>query len=194
MAKQKRLKNDWRTPKTKHYLKPWTLTQYLRRELDNGHFKLTFAEIAFDLFERSMTDSDHEEIVRCWHQSEKQLRRHHAICVMLVTEFYFDNFRRKEPDTPMKIAMSIAGGGRGRKAHGVRLLTAKGARHDPMMIAYQAIGRRSALGKIAAVEDRWTLEWGRGNVSKRVAQREIKRLGKPLKALHQKEFKELMGE
>jgi hypothetical protein len=190
MARQRRLKDSTRIQKTKHYLKPKRLTQYWKQALDNGHSRLTFEETARDLFERRPIERDIEEIRHCWHQSEKQLRRL-GTCVILVTETYFEDFNRREPDNPQAIRMCIAGG-KGCPAVGVRLLTMKGTKNDPMALAYLALRTRCVLGGVAAIEDRATIEWTRGKMSKRISRRIIDNATAPVLPYHETEFGELM--
>lgn len=190
MAKQRKLKDDRHIAKTKHYLKPTHLTRYLKQSLDNGRYRLTWEEIGGDLFGRNPTEQDVAEIRHCWHQSEKQLRRLGTCCI-LVTDVYFESFEDTEPNQPHTIAACIAGY-RGGKSAGIRLLTMKGTRNDPMALAYLSLRSRAARGMVAALEDRATIEWTRGKMSKRVAKRMIDNVSAPVLPDHDKEFGELM--
>jgi len=167
------------------------LSDYLERALGNGEYKLRFDDIARDIFKIKCPKDEHLEAIRkAWHQAEKQLRRM-GTCAMLVSADYFETYSKREPRGIIAIKMCIAGYG-GSKAIGVRLLTMKGATNDPMALAYFAVSSRNLRGMAAAIEDRITVEWKRGHLSKRVARQQIDDVVEPALPEHQTEFEELM--
>jgi len=179
-----------------YVLKPKRLAQFLRLSFENGNYRLTYREIAFGILTAVKPTKAEvalftDEIRRCWHAAEKHLRRK-GVCTILVTKFYFDNYHRLEPKRPNEIALCIAGGGMGQGAFGVRLLSMKGMKNDPMALAYFAVRTRSARGMVAAIEDRAAIEWKRGKLTKPVAKRLVDNVGTPALPEHQAEFDELM--
>jgi hypothetical protein len=109
---------------------------------------------------------------------------------MLVTDIYFQSYTRREPRNPDAITLCIAC--HGRKAVGVRLLTAKGVRDDPMALMYFQLHGLNVKGMLAALEDRAVVEWTKGRLSKRVAQKTIDRVAAPVLPDHAAELKKLM--
>jgi len=173
----------------KRWIQPRILTNYLEKSLNNGHYRLTFREISSALF-RKESQSCVEAIRHAWFQSQKQLRRQ-GTCAILVTEIYFVNYTSREPKGADAIRLCIAGvlGG---KAYGVRLLTMKGVKDDPMALMYFNLRGRNVRGTVAAIEDRAVVEWTKGKLSKRVAKRIIDKVSEPVLPDHQLEFAKLM--
>jgi len=174
----------------KLWIQPRILTNYLESSLNNGHYKLTYEEIAMDLWKLKASTKQHIiAIRRAWPQSEKQLRRL-GTCAMLVTEIYFQDYPRKEPRNPDAIKASIAY--HFQKAAGIRLLTAKGVRNDPMALMYFHMRGINVQGTTAAIEDRAVIEWKKGKLSKRVARRIVDKVTAIPLPEHQLEFAQLM--
>jgi hypothetical protein len=175
----------------KLWLQPRILTNYLERSLNNGHYKLTYAQIATGLWRiKGLTPRHLAAIRRAWPRSEKQLRRL-GTCAILVTQTYFESFPRREPRAPEVIRECIAY--HWRKAAGVRLLTAKGCRNDPMALIYFSMRGANVHGTVAAVEDRVAVEWAKGHLTKAAARRLIDKVTEPTLPEHQLEFGKLMG-
>jgi hypothetical protein len=173
-----------------HMLRPRHLSRFLKEQLDNGSDRLTYEQIAQRIFGITrVTDDMIDEIKRCWHAAEKRLRSR-GTCAMLVTDIYFENFARKEPNKPHTIAACIAL--EGRPSAGIRLLTLKGSRNDPMAVAYFTIRTRNVHGSVSAIEDRATIEWTRGKLTKRVARRMIENVSKPVLPPSAEDFDQLM--
>jgi len=171
-------------------LLPKQLARFLHASLENGNYKLTFAETAQGIFEIKRATGAHiGEIKRCWPRAQKHLRRL-GTCAMLVTDEYFINFPRKEPRAANTIALSLAG--EGKAAAGFRLLTAKGAVNDPMAIAFYAMRTRNVRGGVSAIEDRVAIEFKRGKLAKRIGRRIIDDVNAPVLPDHGQEFGELM--
>jgi hypothetical protein len=175
----------------KLWLQPRILTNYLERSLNNGHYKLSYEQIAKSLWRVNAVTPRHLSAIRhAWPQSEKQLRRL-GTCAILVTETYFDSFPRREPRAPEAIRECIAY--HFRKAAGVRLLTAKGIRNDPMALIYFSMRGANMHGTVAAVEDRIAVEWSKGHLSKAAARKLVDKVTEPTLPEHQLEFGKLMG-
>jgi hypothetical protein len=171
-------------------IKPRHLSAYLKTQLDNGNDRLTWEEIAKGIFGIKTVTEDHiEEIRHCWHLSEKRLRAR-GTCAILVTEMYFDAFDKREPNTEQQMTACIAL--HGRPAAGVRLLTLKGSRNDPMAIMFLHLHSRNAQGMQAAILDRIAVEFSKGRLSKNRGQKLANRTMQPTLPLHEKEFDKLM--
>jgi hypothetical protein len=87
--------------------------------------------------------------------------------------------------------MCIAGYG-GRKAFGIRLLTMKGRQNDPMALMYFNMRARNLRGMVGAVEDRITVEWSGGKLTKVRARMLVDEVTEPALPEHSEEFKKLM--
>lgn len=179
-----------------HWLKPKRLAKFLKVALDNGDYRLTYEEIAQGIFNakrltRAELEQVTDEIRRCWHAAEKHLRRR-GVCVILVTQFYFDNFDRREPKKAQQIAMCIAGSGYDRAAAGVRLLSLKGTQNDPMAIMYFKLRSRNLHGMESALLDRVTVESTKGKLTKSVARTLSDSIAQPALPQHEVEFAKLM--
>lgn len=179
-----------------YWLKPKRLAKFLRVSLNNGYYRLTDKEIAQGIFSaRKLTKAEMEEAVeevrRCWHAAEKHLRRR-GICAVRVTKFYFDTYERRDPTKPNQILMSLAGSGYGRAGYGVRLLSLKGVKNDPMAIMY--IKYRSLIlhGMEAAILDRITVEFSKGSLSKGLARNLVNATTEPALPDHEKDFEKLI--
>jgi hypothetical protein len=176
--------------KQTYWIKPWILTRYLKGELENGHDRMRYEEIARALFKIKNVTEDHiAEIKRCWHSTEKQLRRR-GTCAMLVTERYFEEHAKREPNTEQQIILCIAL--HGRPAAGIRLLTLKGSRNDPMAIMFLRLNSRNAQGMQAAILDRIAVEWAKGRLSKARGQFLAGSLSEPALPRHEEEFLKMM--
>src|SRR5215831_9283326 len=176
-----------------YYTRPKYLAKFLRASLENGNYRLTFKEIAQGhLSAKKMTKAEIaegvDEIKRCWHGAERHLRSHWEICAILCTKFYFDGYDKLEPTRPNELALCIAGGGINQGAFGVRLLTMKGTKNDPMAIAYLRLRTRNMRGMMSAIEDRATIEWKRGKLSKPIARRLVDNAVSPMLPFHEAEF------
>ena len=167
------------------------LSDYLDRELNNGHYRLTFNQIARGLWPHlKVPHKEHIQAIRdAWQSAQKQLRRRKT-CAILVTEFYFDVFRNREPSGKEQIKMCLA---LYHKAHGVRLLTMKGAVNDPMAIEYFSVRGRNVHGMMSAIADRATVEHDRGKLTKIKAKAIVDKLAEIPLPEHQKEFFDLMS-
>jgi hypothetical protein len=179
-----------------HWLKAKVLSSFLRESLENGYYRLTYREIAIGISGgRSLTKAQvaeyTDEIRHCWHRAERRLRKR-GICAILVTKFYFDTFNRIEPTHPNEIMMCIAGG-YDRAAHGVRLLSRKGRRNDPMALVYFRLRSRNLHGIEAAILDRLTIEHMRGKLTKARARGIADEVTEPALPDHDSEFRDLMG-
>jgi len=169
-------------------LQPRILADYLERELNNGHYRLTFTQIALGLWAIKVPTKAHIEVIRhAWQQAQKQLRRR-GTCAILVTEFYFDIFNHKEPRNPEAIKLCLA---LQYKAYGVRLLTMKGAVNDPMALMYFQLRSRNVGGMAAAIADRVAVEYGGGKLTKVKARGLIQKLTEFPLPEHQTEFNDL---
>src|SRR5262245_4720174 len=141
------------------------LTDYLEHAFGNGCYKLTYEDIARDIFRIKVPKDEHIQAIRdAWQQSQKQLRRL-GMCAFLVSNIYFDDYPKREPRGSEAIKMCIAGYG-GRKSRGIRLLTMKGVVNDPMALMYFDIRGHNVHGMMAAISDRAIVEWKRGNLTK----------------------------
>jgi hypothetical protein len=108
-----------------------------------------------------------------------------------VTQTYFDFYTKGEPKTEGTITECIAY--HWRKAAGIRLLTARGIRNDPMALVYFNLRSRNVHGTTAAIEDRAVIEWKKGKLTKVEARRLIDEVTEPPLPEHKKEFGKLMG-
>jgi hypothetical protein len=173
-------------------IQPRILTNYLEHAFGNGRYKLTYEQIALGLWPKLKVPNElHTRAIRkAWPRAERELRRR-DMCAILVTAMYFEDFPRSEPRNPDAITHCIAYHWRG--AAGIRLLTAKNIRNDPMALVYFALRARNVKGTVAAIEDRATVEWLRGKLGKRTAMRLIDKVNELALPEHQIEFAELMG-
>lgn len=178
-----------------HYLKPRHLSRFLLRSLDNGHYRLTDEEIAIGICGR-LTKAEMEQVVeevrRVWYAAEKDLRSR-GVCAIRVTEFYFDSYDRTDPTKPTQIMMCIAGSGKGRAGVGVRLLSLKGSKNDPMAIMYLKQRGLCLHGMEAAILDRITIEWKKGRLSRPIARNLADGITEPALPAHDSDFEKLMG-
>jgi hypothetical protein len=179
-----------------HWLKPKRLSKFLRISLENGNYRLTDDEIARGIFDANrLTKAEVEQIIdeirRCWYAAEKHLRKR-GICAIRVTEFYFDSYDLTEPKKPTQIMMCIAGSGKGRAGFGVRLLSLKGSKNDPMALMYLKLRSLSMHGMEAAILDRITIEWMKGKLSKPLARTLADGISEPALPDHDAEFAKLM--
>jgi hypothetical protein len=173
-------------------VQPRILTSFLEKSLNNGQYKLTYEQIAYGLWKLKTPTKQHVDAIRhAWPQSEKQLRRL-GTCAILVTQLYFDSFPRREPKNPEAISLCIAY--HWRKSVGIRLLTAKGIRNDPMALMYFYLRTRNSQGTMSALEDRAVVEWKKGKLSKRTARRIVDRVTQLTLPQHQLEFSQLMDQ
>jgi hypothetical protein len=152
-------------------MKPKHLSRFLRESLDNGHYRLTYRDIAIGVSGgRSLTKAEVadaiDEIKRCWYAAEKRLR-HREVCAMLVTDFYFNTYEKGEPKGEDSIALCIALNGR--LSAGVRLLCMKGVRNDPMAIMYFRMRERNVHGIQSAILDRIAIESAKGRLTPSIA-------------------------
>jgi hypothetical protein len=93
--------------------------------------------------------------------------------------------REQENELILDLAEKIINAGfRVLKAAGIRLLTAKGIRNDPMALMYFRLHGLNAKGIIAALEDRAVVEWKRGKLSKGAARRVVYRITQPVLPRH----------
>jgi len=167
------------------------LTDYLDRKFSNGVYRLTFEDICLGIFRIKVVHREHIIAIRdAWQSSQKQLRRR-GVCAMLVSTMYFDDYPRREPRGVEAIKMCIAGYG-GRKAGGVRLLTMKGAQNDPMALMYFHMRSRNVRGMVGAIEDRITVEWTHGKLTKPRARMLVDEVIEPALPEHDADFKKLM--
>ena len=174
----------------KFRIQPRILSEFLEKSLNNGRYKLTYDEITTGLWPQK-SSGQLTAIRHAWPQAEKLLRRL-GTCAMLVTDEYFSAYpNRKEPKSPNTIVPCIAC--HGRKAAGIRLLTAKGVRDDPMALMYFKLHGLNAKGMIAALEDRATVEWKKGKLSKRAAVKVIEKVTAPILPEHDADFGKLMN-
>lgn len=174
-----------------HKIQPRILTDYLDRQFANSVYRLTFDDIALGVFRIRVPKKEHIAALReAWQPAQKQLRRR-GVCAILVSEMYFDQYARREPRGVEAIKMCIAGYG-GRKAYGIRLLTMKGARNDPMALMYFHMRSRSVRGMVGAIEDRITVEWVHGRLSKPRARMLVDEVTEPALPEHQEDFNKLM--
>jgi len=156
------------------WIEPRILTDHLERELNNGHYRLTWEEIAIGIFGKKSA-SCIAALRHAWFRSQKQLRRQ-GTCAILVTDIYFNTYSaRKDPKTPEAIKLCIAGL-EGGQAAGVRLLTMKGTCDDPMALMYFHMRGQNIRGTVAAVQDRVDVEQKKGKLSRPAARRISKRI------------------
>jgi hypothetical protein len=178
-----------------HWMKPKYLSRFLRESLDNGHYRLTYREIAIGVSgRRSLTKAEvtevTEEIRRCWHAAEKRLRNYWEVCAILVTKFYFDTYDKGEPRGENSINLCIALNGR--PAAGVRLLCLKGIRNDPMAIMYFRMREHNVHGIQSAILDRIAIESAKGRLTPSVARTLVDIVSEPALPEHDAEFARLM--
>jgi hypothetical protein len=172
-------------------IQPKILADYLEKAFSDGCYRLTFDDIAIGIFRIKVPKQEHIEALRtAWQSAQRQLRRR-DVCAMLVSVMYFDDYARREPRGVEAIKMCIAGYG-GRKAGGVRLLTMKGVRNDPMAIMYFHLRSRNVRGMVGAIEDRITVEWSHGKLTKVRARMLVDEATEPALPEHQEEFNKLM--
>jgi hypothetical protein len=168
------------------------LIEYLACQFSNGTYRLTFDDVARAIFRIKCPNEEHIRALRVsWQHVQKKLREVHEICAMLVSAMYFADYPRSEPKGREAIQMCIAGYG-GRKAAGIRLLSLKDRKNDPMMMEYFAARSRNLGGMVAAVEDRITVEWKKGHLTKRVARKQVDDVTAPVLPYHAEDFKKLI--
>jgi hypothetical protein len=173
------------------WIQPKILADYLEKAFKNGYYRLTFDDIAIGIFRIKVPKDEHIESLRvAWQPAQKLLRRR-EMCAMLVSEMYFEDYARREPRGVEAIKMCIAGYG-GRRAGGVRLLTMKGSRNDPMALMYFHLRSRNVRGMVSAIEDRITTEWAHGKLTKPRARMLVDEVIEPVLPEHQAEFDQLM--
>jgi hypothetical protein len=175
----------------RRWIQPKILADYLEKEFNNGCYRLTFDDVAIGVFRIKVPKREHIESLRAvWQPAQKQLRRR-DVCAMLVSEMYFEDYARREPRGVEAIKMCIAGYG-GRKAGGIRLLTMKGVRNDPMAIMYFHLRSRNVRGMISAIEDRITVEWSHNKLTKVRARMLVDEVIEPALPEHGDDFNQLM--
>jgi hypothetical protein len=172
------------------------LSGVLREALEDGYYRLTYREIAIRIAGgKSLTKAQvadyTAEIRHCWHRAERRLRKR-GICAILVTKFYFDTYDRIEPKGEQQIMLCIAGG-YDRAAAGVRLLTKKGKRNDPMALKYFELRARNLHGIESAILDRVAIEYARGKLTKPIGRAIADEVVEPALPDHGAEFGDLMG-
>jgi hypothetical protein len=168
------------------------LTEYLRRAFNNGTYRLTFDDIARDVFKIKIpTDAHIDAVLDAWQLAQKKLREIHDICTMKVTAVYFNDYPKSEPKGEQAINLCIAGYG-GRKAAGLRLMALNTVQNDPMALAYFKMRGRVLGGQVAAVEDRAVTLWKTRRLSKRVARKQVEIVNEPVLPYHDEDFKKLM--
>jgi hypothetical protein len=88
------------------------LTDFLEKSLNNGHYRLTYEQIAMGVFNVKVPHREHIDAIKhSWHSAQKQLRRM-GTCVMLVTDYYFAQYSNREPQYEQAMTMCIAAHGR----------------------------------------------------------------------------------
>jgi hypothetical protein len=175
----------------RRWLQPKILADHLEKAFCNGYYRLTFDDVAIRIFRIKVPQNAHIASIReAWQPAQKQLRRR-GVCAMLVSEMYFEDYARREPRGVEAIKMCIAGYG-GRKAGGIRLLTMKGVRNDPMAIMYFNLRSRNIRGVVGAIEDRITVEWSHGKLTKVRARMLVDQVTEPALPEHEADFNKLM--
>jgi hypothetical protein len=177
-----------------HWMKPKHLSRFLRESLDNGHYRLTYRDIALGVSgKRSLTKAEIAEYIEgirhCWQRAEKRLR-HREVCAILVTDFYFNTYEKGEPKGDNSITLCIALNGR--PAAGVRLLCMKGVRNDPMAIMYFRMRERNVHGIQSAILDRIAIESAKGKLTPSIARTLVDIVTEPGLPEHDAEIARLM--